>query len=113
MLYQYLFCYFRIKDKAKIKGKEASLLKVYVKIYGRRLFGAAILKLIGEMVAFIGPLAVGALTAYVMTLSSPTIKSDVSKTKHDGSSLYGNIFFYFCEHKIGTKSLVLWTGFWI
>ncbi|XP_071784198.1 ATP-binding cassette sub-family C member 9-like isoform X1 [Asterias amurensis] len=63
-------------DKAKIKGKEASLLKVYVKIYGRRLFGAAILKLIGEMVAFIGPLAVGALTAYVMTLSSPTIKSD-------------------------------------
>ncbi|XP_022081211.1 ATP-binding cassette sub-family C member 9-like [Acanthaster planci] len=57
--------------KAHSKGKEASLFKVYIKVYGRRLVGAAVLKLIGEMFFFINPLAVGALTAYVTNLRYP------------------------------------------
>ncbi|XP_033647324.1 ATP-binding cassette sub-family C member 9-like [Asterias rubens] len=54
-------------EKAKQKGKKPSLLKIYGRVYGRRLLAAAILKLIGELFAFINPLAVGALTAYVTT----------------------------------------------
>ena len=55
------------QEKAKQKGKKPSLLKIYGRVYGRRLLAAAILKLIGELFAFINPLAVGALTAYVTT----------------------------------------------
>ena len=61
-------------------GGEASLIKVYLKVYGRRLIGAALLKLIGEIVFFINPLAVGALTAYVTTLKYPPTDSTVSSS---------------------------------
>ena len=66
-----------LKKKTAKNGKEASLFKVYLKVYGRRLFGAAVLKLIGEMFFFINPLAVGALTAYVTTLRYPSAESKV------------------------------------
>ena len=53
------------------------MMKVYARVYGRRLLAAAVLKLIGELFAFISPIAVGALTAYVTTLQYPSSKSEV------------------------------------
>ncbi|XP_038067008.1 ATP-binding cassette sub-family C member 9-like [Patiria miniata] len=68
--------------KAESKGKKASLYKVYVKVYGRRLVGAAVLKLIGEMFFFINPLAVGALTAYVTKLQYPPEETQTAAPHH-------------------------------
>ncbi|XP_022081606.1 ATP-binding cassette sub-family C member 9-like [Acanthaster planci] len=44
------------------------MTKIYLKVYGRRLFAAAVLKLIGDVFGFINPLAVGALTVYVTSI---------------------------------------------
>ncbi|XP_038066901.1 ATP-binding cassette sub-family C member 9-like [Patiria miniata] len=59
-------------EKARKKGKSPSLGKVYVKVYGRRMMAAAVLKLIGEVFAFVNPVAVGALTAYATKLKFPS-----------------------------------------
>ncbi|XP_022081586.1 ATP-binding cassette sub-family C member 9-like [Acanthaster planci] len=58
-------------EKAKQKGKKPFLGKIYAKVYGRRMMAAAVLKLIGEVFGFVNPVAVGALTAYTITLKSP------------------------------------------
>ncbi|XP_033648066.1 ATP-binding cassette sub-family C member 9-like [Asterias rubens] len=68
--------------KTNITGGEVSLPKIYVKVYGRRLFCAAILKLVGEMIAFINPLAIGALTSYVTTLKYPNEGPPEVNPKH-------------------------------
>ena len=76
----FFFVYsFLIQKRAERLGKKASLYRVYVKVYGRRLVGAAVLKLIGEFFFFINPLAVGALTAYVTTLQYPPKETRASQ----------------------------------
>ncbi|XP_071784145.1 ATP-binding cassette sub-family C member 9-like isoform X2 [Asterias amurensis] len=62
-------------ESAKRSGKHASLMKVYARVYGRRLLWAAAVKLIGELVSLICPITVGLLTAYVTTLKYPTAES--------------------------------------
>ncbi|XP_038059425.1 ATP-binding cassette sub-family C member 9-like [Patiria miniata] len=60
------------KAKAQRKGKSPSLLKVYVKVYGWRILGAAVLKFIADVLALIGPLCVGGITSYVISIVYPT-----------------------------------------
>ncbi|XP_030828553.1 ATP-binding cassette sub-family C member 9 isoform X2 [Strongylocentrotus purpuratus] len=61
------------EEKTKV-GKKPSMWKVYLKVYGRRNFWAALLKLIGDCMGYIGPLAVGGITLYVQN-----IKLDIPK----------------------------------
>ena len=62
---------------AKAKGTRSSMTKIYMRVYGRRLFAAAVLKLIGDMFGFINPLAVGLLTAYVTLIKSASADAAV------------------------------------
>ena len=58
-------------------GKQASLFRVYLKVYGRPMLLAGVLKIIAEMLLFVGPLAVGSVTVYVETVRFPSIGSQV------------------------------------
>ena len=59
------------QEAATRMGREPSLFRVYRKAYGRRVFGAAILKLVGDLAFFINPLALGGLTAFATSLKYP------------------------------------------
>lgn len=63
------------EEKAKA-GKKPSMWKVYLKVYGRRNFWAALMKLVGDCMGYIGPLAVGGITLYVQN-----IKLDIPKVR--------------------------------
>ncbi|XP_038068619.1 ATP-binding cassette sub-family C member 9-like [Patiria miniata] len=58
-------------EKARKVGKQASLFKIYWKVYGGRMLLAGVLKLLGESLNFVGPLVLGLVTVYVQTIETP------------------------------------------
>ncbi|XP_071805798.1 ATP-binding cassette sub-family C member 9-like [Asterias amurensis] len=58
--------------KARKKGKSPSLTQVYIKVYGFRLMTSLVLKIIADMLGLIGPVCVGGLTSYVITIVYPS-----------------------------------------
>ncbi|XP_071803247.1 ATP-binding cassette sub-family C member 9-like [Asterias amurensis] len=57
--------------RAKRKGTRPSMWRIYLMVYGFVMLKSAVLKIIHDMLNVIGPLCIGALTAYVVTLAYP------------------------------------------
>nr|XP_054751164.1 ATP-binding cassette sub-family C member 9-like [Lytechinus pictus]XP_054751165.1 ATP-binding cassette sub-family C member 9-like [Lytechinus pictus] len=59
---------------------------VYLKVYGRRNFWAALIKLVGDCMGYIGPLAVGGITLYVQNITTG------NEPKNIGFITFSNFF---------------------
>ncbi|XP_022102345.1 ATP-binding cassette sub-family C member 8-like [Acanthaster planci] len=61
----------REKARADKKGTRPSMLRIYFDAYGSVMLATALLKVTADVLNLVGPLCIGALTSYVVTLSYP------------------------------------------
>ncbi|XP_071484824.1 ATP-binding cassette sub-family C member 9-like [Diadema antillarum] len=99
--------------RAKAKGVEPSLARVYVTTYWPRMLAGAFLKLCTDFGAYVGPLAIGGITLYVIREPGepqPPHPVSVSEFFADAYILIGCIFVTALVRHMCDQTYQFWTS---